>query len=421
MGDSFSVSGDAVFFTRDGVRRQLTSRCGEPVFYELFAQQNFVEEGDYLLYGLPDMRLAQAILEQTEVRTLAVLECAPDAMVHAEGVLTLKALKERFGPRFSLHLPRSAKAVQRVLADLPAQVMVRWYPPSVHTIPPGLPFLRRWLIDLQVRMNNASTADELVSNARHNRALGLRDLLAEASGIAQGIPCLILMGGPSLREAAPLLRELQGRCLLFSSGRNGPFFRELGIAPDLWTEMDGQNRPEIWQRLSDADPMAPLAILDSASVLVHDYFKGRCFLVRSADSSDDARALAPGKTTVGAFALDLAMHLGCAPLYLIGQDLCFIGDHSHAAGGSDIADAITAGTLACNDGTERPTTKEFLSFQRCLENLISSARAEVYNCSPQGAVIQGAPYKALESLTSLPVNQRLAEVRQFLHAAGEPR
>jgi hypothetical protein len=420
MSDGVSVSGGTVFFTRDGVRRQLASRSGEAFFYELFAQQNFSAAGDYLLYGLPDMRLAEAILEQTEVRTLTVLECDPGIMAYAESALTRKALEERFGPRFSLHLPRSAEAVQRVLAELPADVIVRWYPPSVHTIPEGLPFLRRWLMDLQLRMNNAASGDELTSNMRHNRALGLRNLLAEASGIAQGVPCLILMAGPSLREAAPLLRKLQGRCLLISSGRNGPFFRELGITPDLWVEMDGQNRPEIWERLAHTDPTAPLAILDSASVLVHDYFKGRCLLVRSADSSDDTHALVTGKTTVGAFALDLAAHLGCTPLYFIGQDLCFIGSHSHADGGADVSATVTTGTLLCNDGIERTTTREFLSFQRCIENLIPASGAEVYNCSPHGAVIQGAPYKALETLLDLPVNPRLAAVREFLRAAGAP-
>jgi len=158
--------------------------------------------------------------------------------------------------------------------------------------------------------------------------------VAELAGVYEGRPAVVVSAGPSLSRNLHLLAEpgVSDRCVIIAAQTTLKPLLAAGIRPHFVTALDFH---EISQRFYDGltaedvrgvtlvvDPKAHPAILDA--------FPGTVRCCRSdfldkllGDGLARDRGELPAGATVAHLCLYLARYLGCGPIALIGQDLCF--------------------------------------------------------------------------------------------------
>lgn len=396
--------GGVEFLQANGEWKSLISHYNASFFAGLFVENNFDEPGNYLLYGVGDGQIILEIIERDLPGDFYILETNMDILRFAHESFQIVTHVEGIS---NIHFCGSAQmeTVKSFLQYIPQDLSVRYYYPEISAISAEFAFLTEWLNNRMIDMNSGEKFNDVVEyNVKINSEKKLPDFLKLFKMAFTNLPCLILMAGPSLREAVPYIQEMQNSCFILSVGRNGTFCTENGIRPHLWVELDSQERPELWSRLKGNDTTAPLVIMDSTSYLVHENFEGAIAMVRSKMDADDEYALPTGKSTVAAFALELAIEIGLGPIALIGQDLCYQDGRSHinaTEGESGIH--ITANTpkILCNDGKERYSSKEFIRHRESLQKVLRSHSSICFTTANCGAKIEGASYLPLSNLSGL--------------------
>jgi hypothetical protein len=184
-----------------------------------------------------------------------------------------------------------------------------------------------------------------VRNLAANLA-AIRDLpgIARLAGVlaGQGIPVFLAAAGPSLDQAAPLLGELQKRCVIVAVDTSLRFLLRRGLAPDFVVSVD----PQYWNfRHLDRCAAAQTWLIAEPAVyppaLRHGLpgpFRG-CFLCRSMfplgrfieDRVDPKGALGAGGS-VATTAWDFARVLGAPSIWIAGLDLSFPDLKTHFKG-----------------------------------------------------------------------------------------
>lgn len=143
----------------------------------------------------------------------------------------------------------------------------------------------------------------------------------------QGVPAIICGAGPSLEEAIPLLSRLQSSALIFAAGTASSILNQNNIAPHLSFMLDKETpfscivdqvfaevpcciqsrlTPECVQFLHCAKILAP----ESGPLPWEQWWM----------ESDKKEELG---WTVGNFAAETAIRMGCNPIIWIGMDLCY--------------------------------------------------------------------------------------------------
>lgn len=402
----------------NGAWKSLASHYNATFFATLFVENNFAEPGDYLLYGVGDGQIITELLTQKPTGKLYILETNMDILRLADerfSILEMLAADEDVVFCGSADIT----IIKEFLAQLPEDSLIRYYQPEIAAVPQELEFLTKWLTNRMIDKNSGVKHNhEIDFNVDFNEKKGIPNFLELFKGAFTGKPVLILLAGPSLRETLPQIAAYLDSFFFISVGRNGDLCEEYGIVPDLWIELDPVHRPELWSRLKSNDPSAPLVIMDSTSYQVHDYFAGMVAMVRSKMEHDDELALTTGKSTVAAFALDLAIEMGLGPIFLAGQDLCYIDGKSHLTETSrETGRHITENTpkLLCNDGVERFTSRVFLRHRESIESVLRERNIQCYTLSEKGAVIEGASYAKPESMKKMADHTIVKdELREFL-------
>jgi hypothetical protein len=148
-------------------------------------------------------------------------------------------------------------------------------------------------------------------------------------GRAAGWPAIVVAAGPSLAGQLETIRALSGRAVIIAVQTVFKLLRALDVRPHFVCSLDFHEvSAEFFEGLEDvgdcilvAEPKAAWRVLDlyhgRKHVLTHGLF-GR--LIRQLDPPRGG--LKPG-STVAHLAFYLAQHLGCDPIILVGQDLCY--------------------------------------------------------------------------------------------------
>lgn len=402
LGTLREYQGGIEFLQANGQGKSLVSHYNATFFANLFVESNFTEPGDYFLYGVGDGQIILELLEKKIEGHIYVLETNMDILAFAHD--SFKILDQLATAEHITFCGSSdIETIKPFLGLLPTGLYIRYYYPEIASIPESLSFLREWINNRMIDFNSSEKFNDLVEkNAVFNQKRGLPDFLRLFKGKFTDTPCLILLSGPSVVDALPKVQEELQNYFCISVGRNGKLCKEHGIQPHIWVDMDPQERPELWERFTENDTSVPLVIMDSASYMVHDYFKGIISIVHSKVTMEDEYALQTGKSTVAAFALELASELGLGPIILVGQDLCYLGEKSHAdSGGGGVLFTDNTPKVMCNDGIERYSSKEFIRHRESLQEVVRRQSSEVYSVSEQGAQIKGVSYLPLEGITLL--------------------
>jgi hypothetical protein len=149
-------------------------------------------------------------------------------------------------------------------------------------------------------------------------------LCNKLKGLGKAMPVAILLPGPSLKKAAPLLNELKKKCLIICVPRTVEFCRQAGVEPDFVVSLDTIAYMQHWVRPSKPFPNTYLVALSPGALAKPAQCYRGLFLMESFDTSILPRAyrLRESWLSCSISALGLAELLESQLVFLVG------GDHS---------------------------------------------------------------------------------------------
>jgi hypothetical protein len=389
-------------------------------------------------------------------RPLLVVE--PDAALFREALAArdLRRLLEDPGVRF--HIGASPDTLPGALESLPlARPAFLRLRPALRARPAAYrPFeetIQSWLLRRDININTLNRFGRLwVRNLCRNMTEFLRcpgvDLL---KGLFDGVPALVVAGGPSLDSIAGSLADLSQRMLVVCVNTSARACRQHGVEPDFTVVVD----PQFWASRSLDWTLASRGVLvaePSACPRVFRRSEEMFFLCSSLFPLGEALEEAVGqKGTLGAggsvstSAWDLARLLGARPLYAAGLDLGFPGMRAHCRGaypegmwlaGSHRLSTLEGSAFAAvrdiglfparsTDGNTTPTDRRMLLYKWWFENQLRMyADTAARTLSARAVAIEGMPLAGVEQCRALPVvrpgiDERMHKVRQIHETPGD--
>lgn len=254
-------------------------------------------------------------------------------------------------------------------------------------------------------------SDELARNYRDNIKHVMRsyDLIHFMMNFPKGKPAIIVSAGPSLNNNIEELKNAVGKAFIIATDTALKPLINHNIIPDMAVTVDPSKplllfeKEEVWK--------IPLVLVESANSQLTDRHKGKLFFTLNADSvmhpyyeryGKEAALLETGGS-VANNAFSLAKVCGCDPIILIGQDLAFTGQRSHADGTfKDKMEAVNTDTdryLDIEDiyGNMVRTSKDFYHYLKWFEEqALEAPEITVIDATEGGAKIKGTVIRTLK-------------------------
>ena len=266
----------------------------------------------------------------------------------------------------------------------------------------------RLLVNLNTmtRFRNEGTVHILENIEAISKAYFISDLKKTA---VPGTTAIIVSAGPSLDKNIEDLRAAKGRALIIAVDTALKYMLARDIVPDLFVTIDPDKPMENFadERVRDIPvifaeqtPSALLREHRAAKILYNcrDYPKK---LFEACGIGVDANIASGGSVATAAFAI--CCDLGIKDIILIGQDLAYTGESTHAGGvvsagvNGDIGTVMIEGI----DGTKVRTRSDWLGYLRWFEHTIELTRQEkpemrVIDATEGGALIRGTEVMTLK-------------------------
>lgn len=418
-------------YRRDGVCFHITSE--HPVEEAKAWSQaiNLQDSAEIFLYGCGFGYALFELFAQKPPQTLVIVyewdACLFRAMLHYFDILPLIQTQKVV---FFIGDPSCIKAP--LIEYLAAEIYdVTTFPTVVFTLSAARSFKKEYLEIHRHVFEQLSFVMSTVGNSHQDDMIGLRNLLANTKEFLKnpylssmqdkysGTAAIIVSNGPSLDKSMPLLKQIQGRCLMLCAESAIIPLTKNGIKPDIICVLERtkenyfyhfENRNHSSEIALCALGMADPRILSSfAGEKIPVFRKGeglnRWFNKYLGDGSElDAGA------SVAHLALSYAVHLGADPIIFVGQDLSYGLDgttHSKDAvamqeKGKRIRDTLHSLPVVYvegNNGEMLPSNQIWVNFLIIMENLIALHPERCfYNATEGGAKIKGTKRAKLSEL-----------------------
>lgn len=216
--------------------------------------------------------------------------------------------------------------------------------------------------------------------------------------IPKDIPAIIVAAGPSLDKNADVLKQVAGKAFIISCDTALRHLYKRGIVPDLTITVDA-NKPE---RYFEEAGFEELPVLTTATanykVLARGkgrkiWFSGHEFQIKLYQKLGKYLSYRTGGGSVATAAFAVCSSLGFKRIVLVGQDLAYACEASHAGGEhSRIRNEEDGITYVMGiDGNEVKTRRDWVSFLQWYETVIRNSRGEfeVIDATEGGALIKG--------------------------------
>ncbi len=311
--------------------------------------------------------------------------------------------------------------MERVTRDHADQLEVFFHAPSFKCIPSTFPSLTNALEVLLLERRFPAIFGNLEKANYHLN----REIITGSPGInvlknsQKGRPGILVSAGPSLDLILPTLHRLQKKFLIACVDTTFPILIKTNIQPDHVFSLD----PQIDSAGHFVDFPAGktrLVFTPTANHNVLKIFSGERYVVYKEGhrlSKDSKSAMKEKGTTraggsVACLALDMLIHVGCDPIFLIGQDCAFSGNRYYSSQSqfnnqlqSKIIRTTPLGKLhhdkalekkqlavQCTQGNPLVTDQVMYSYLRTLEHIIkANPGTRVFNLYSHGAEIEHAP------------------------------
>lgn len=221
--------------------------------------------------------------------------------------------------------------------------------------------------------------------------------IAQLKNQYEGKKAILIAAGPSLDKQLPLLKQIaeEGEIVLGAVGTAMKPLKKAGITPDFFAIID-PNEGTLPQLTDVEFPNTPLYYMCTAyheTIKLHTGPKN-IFYQAGLDISEkqayikNEPLLRSGGSVANAL-LELLVYFGCNPIALVGQDLAYTNDKSHAQNAN--ATKTRTGTItvqAWNRKSTVTTDRNLNSYRKWFERyVLQNPQLNVYNCTEGGALI----------------------------------
>ncbi len=246
-----------------------------------------------------------------------------------------------------------------------------------------------------------------------------------------GIPAIIVSAGPSLERQLDLLKEIGNRALIVAPGTGARILDQRGIKTHLAMAMDASElEADIFKgyqgtcplvgsfrlhpRISQEFPNRILWFATSSDRLAQYYYH---------HYQNNGLAVIDDYPSVSMCAIDYAFKLGCNPIILIGQDLCYYDHKVHAgeeAGSLTSYNGAPHNMLDVN-GLPVITDNSFLAMRHSLElqNQKYVGRLQIINATEAGLGIPGVENLSFREVISRYIDPQGGDVTKIIEEAQD--
>lgn len=236
------------------------------------------------------------------------------------------------------------------------------------------------------------------------------------------VPAIVVAAGPSLKSNIEGLKRAKGKSYIFVVDRILDYILDQGIEPDFIVTVDPIKPLEYFTNRTDVS--IPLICKLDSNWEVLERHKGRK-IISSFDYyiakmySDLGQSLTAIDTgnSVATVAFSTCMMLGFKKIILVGQDLAYDGDFTHAGG---IAEKTSTKEIYVEgvDGNQVKSRWDWYTFLRWFqERIAENPELEVIDAKEKGAKIKGTTNMSLNDAVNkyctTPVDIQLLDTLEY--------
>ncbi|MDY4838243.1 MAG: 6-hydroxymethylpterin diphosphokinase MptE-like protein [Lachnospiraceae bacterium] len=260
------------------------------------------------------------------------------------------------------------------------------------------------------RLFSGVQADNILNNAKYVRIGYQADQLTEV--IPRDIPAIVVAAGPSLNKNIKQLKKAKNKAFIIAVDTAiKPLLKE-DIVPDMFATLDGK-KPLKLVSIEESRKIPLLATEDASKILL-EYHQGKKFFFeenlnyinRMYEINDKVFAALPYGGSVATLAFSLVCHLGFQCIVMVGQDLAYTGNKSHADGTfqEKMEEKDTSNYIMVPGNYEEqvPTLANLNEYRKWFEEFIKDWKEKYQvrfiNATEGGAKIEGTELMTLEEV-----------------------
>lgn len=271
-----------------------------------------------------------------------------------------------------------------------------------------------WFMDLYndiyisaiMNRNTAATYGEKWAEAEiDNLEIILKsNLIEECRGILpDDVPVILVASGPSLNKNATVLNQAKGKALILAVDSSVKYLNHYGVNPDFIVTVDVIKLLSHFQNPVAMHTPMLASVMANPNVLKLNterkiFFDDNSLIKEIKDIKEPAANIV-GAGSVATSAFELAVYLGAKRIILVGQDLAFEGNASHAMGQRLQEEYSTEffELIEGNDGTMLKTRFDWYKYLCWFNERIPKFDGVVVNATEGGAKIKGTLVMPLEA------------------------
>lgn len=219
---------------------------------------------------------------------------------------------------------------------------------------------------------------------------------SEIKDIFCGKSCVLVGGGPSVDQELEELQEYRSQISLIAVGTIARRLLGKGIIPDVIVMTDPEDH--MYEQIQELNTKEiPLILLSTASADIVAHYEGEIYLAYQSDyepaerkAEEKGYILFATGGSVSTLTLDIAIRFGAEKIILVGMDMAFTGDQSHAAGIGYRVEAQSDLRMVVNTEGEKIFTSRNLDiYRKWIERRLSGLENLIVYNTGKGARIAG--------------------------------
>ena len=265
-----------------------------------------------------------------------------------------------------------------------------------------------FLEDIKINQVTYKKSAELMENNFNSNMQIASQKILNYPEYKKKIACLVA-SGPTLNTTVNWLKEIQDKVEIFAVGSALKLLLLNGIIPTAAIISDA--KPNIVKQIQGSDYLGTLYYLSTANtetILKHSgdsyiLFQQGYPLAEKAAKKFNMPLLETGGS-VSTIGISLLEYFDFEEIILFGQDLGFVGKHTHAensTSGRAASYDLNIREVLANDGSFIHTTPNLQVYSRWIEQKVNRMTNKLYTTSKQGVFIPKVQYVNKKELNSI--------------------
>lgn len=214
------------------------------------------------------------------------------------------------------------------------------------------------------------------------------------------IPVIVVAAGPSLQKNVDMLKKAKGKAIILAVDTALNYLEKNNMIPDFIVTLDVHKPMYLFE--NEIAKKQPLFISMSGNPSVVEHNKGEKIFFDVFDILSNIKDVKSDYTPikisgcVATMAFEIGRYLGAKTIILVGQDLAYSGDNTHAGGLTIGSSESKFALIEGNNGDKLWTRKDWYTFLMWYKREIASFDGIVINATEGGAKIDGTLVMTLE-------------------------